>query len=176
MSDIFINVQGAKELGQRLGDDPVRPELGDAIERAVLRIRDVAKRRVPVRRGVLAASVKAGVYRSKLGGEVLAGGRGARHANLIELGVKKHQVVAGRKQRKANKRLAKRGMAGVVAARALALPGGIYRASAEPGGFEGVHFMKRALEDTRPEVNGMLQDAGSDIVARIVTGKRRRRR
>ena len=175
MTKTTVHVEGAAELAAALSE-PLREDAADAVERAVARIRDRVKPLVPARRGVLRASVKGYVYRSQLGGMVTSGGKGAKHAHLIELGVKPHSIVAGKKTRKSNKRALKRGRETTVAKRALLLPGGILRASAHPQGFGGKFFMKRGLEEARPQVEGDLARIGVEITTSFAKFEKRRGR
>jgi hypothetical protein len=175
-AEIRLVAQGLAKLAQALQAQPAAEETSDAITQALEAIRRRVAGHVPVKRGVLRASVRQRVYAGRMSGEVTAGGRGARHAHLIELGVKPHKVVAGKAQRKRNKRLAKKGRALGTVKRALALPGGIFRASATPGGFAGVHFMKRGLADAQPDVERTLREAGLAVVTNLARYEGRRRR
>ncbi len=67
--------------------DKIRAAQMQGIGAGVDQLRDAAKSRCPVRRGDLQKSIKSRMNtQGKVEGYVVAGGKGAHHAHLIELG------------------------------------------------------------------------------------------
>lgn len=92
-----IELKGVDELRQALRALPWRIAknvLRGAVRAGAAVVAAEAKRRVPVRRGFLMRSIKIST-RAKGGmvtASVKAGGKGARHAHLVELGTKPHLI------------------------------------------------------------------------------------
>ena len=154
---VAVQIEGAAELGQRMSD---RQEMRVARVKTLLEatqlLEDEAKRRVPVRSGKLQKSIKGFVYSSGNKAYVRAG---AKHAHLVEYGTHPHEILAGK--------LRKRGKA----RRALTLPGGILRASAEHPGARAQPYLHPALDENLDRVEAILEKHGRDLVVRIARTK-----
>lgn len=169
---IDVSVHGAGELAAAMAE-PLREDAADGVENAVAEIRDQVKQRVPMRRGVLRASTKGYVHRYSLGGLVAVGGKGAKHAHLINMGVKPHELNAGRRTHGRSKKRAASGKSGNMLIYGNAT---IIRRGAHHGGFAGVDFMGKGLEAARPGVEDDLHRAGVEITTRYAKFERRRRK
>lgn len=97
---ISIRVEGVEDVKQALRALPQR--IATNVIRGALRagavvIANEAKQLVPVRRGVLRKSIKVSsrVKNGLITVSVKAGGKGARHAHLVELGTKPHLIPRG---------------------------------------------------------------------------------
>lgn len=162
-----VTVEGAQELAAALGE-PLREDAADAVENAVAEIRDEVKKRVPARRGVLRASTKGYVYRYSLGGLVAVGGKGAKHAHLVNIGVRPHELGRGTGRSK------KRPKYG--ANMPIGGDANVRRRNAKHPGAAGVDFMGKGLAAARPRVEDDLDRAGVEITTRFAKFERRRRK
>lgn len=92
-----IRIEGLDEVKRALRELPKKLErnvVRGGLRAAAKIVADEAKRRVPVRRGFLQKSIRISsrVKNGLVTVSVKAGGKGARHAHLVELGTKPHLI------------------------------------------------------------------------------------
>ena len=154
---IAVTIQGANELAAALSDrQQVRVTRVKTLLEATQLLEDEAKKRAPVRSGRLQKSIKGFVYSSGNKAYVRAG---AKHAHLVEYGTRPHEIRAGRARKRGRAR------------RALLLPGGVLRASAQHPGSAAQPFLHPALDENLDRVEAILEKHGRDLMVRIARTK-----
>ncbi len=158
-----VRIEGGAALGEALHAGPAEV-LEASLTQVVRLLEGRAKELVPVRRGKLQKSIQGVVTRQGTQGEVRAGGRGAKHAHLIEFGTQAHPVTAGAARKRGRTR------------KALKLPGGIFRHSAMVGGTPKHSYLWAAVDAEKGRVDEILENTGNDYVMKVATGRSRRKR
>lgn len=150
---IDIKILGATQLANALSDkQQMRVERVKMLLDAVQLLEDAAKQRAPEKSRRLKKSIKGFVYSSGNKAYVRAG---ARHAHLVEYGTGAHTITAGKARKRGKVR------------RALKLPDGILRASAQHPGAAKKPFMHPALDENTNEIDRILEKHGGNLTTRI---------